>query len=160
MLGRSAAARNWRGYRMCFSGHLAVEGFFAISGFLIFASYERSTSLKDYFLKRGGRILPGYWLATIFCLAHCVFRGLLPRRQVPGGEPDVRELHSAVDSGVVGDESDERRRRSAVDAEDRGDVLPRGAADCVGVPEAAARCGAMDVVCAVDCVSNGDDAEA
>ncbi len=52
-----------------FSGHLAVEGFFAISGFLIFASYERSTSLKDYFLKRGGRILPGYWLATIFCLA-------------------------------------------------------------------------------------------
>ena len=52
-----------------FSGHLAVEGFFAISGFLIFASYERSTSLKDYYLKRGGRILPGYWLATIFCLA-------------------------------------------------------------------------------------------
>lgn len=52
-----------------FSGHLAVEGFFAISGFLIFASYERSPSLKDYFLRRGGRILPGYWLATIFCLA-------------------------------------------------------------------------------------------
>ena len=51
------------------SGHLAVEGFFAISGFLIFASYERSQSLKDYFLRRGGRILPGYWLATIFCLA-------------------------------------------------------------------------------------------
>jgi peptidoglycan/LPS O-acetylase OafA/YrhL len=52
-----------------FSGHLAVEGFFAISGFLIFASYERSHSLTDYFLKRAGRILPGYWLATIFCLA-------------------------------------------------------------------------------------------
>ncbi|MBS1798491.1 MAG: acyltransferase [Acidobacteria bacterium] len=52
-----------------FSGHLAVEGFFAISGFLIFASWERASSLRDYIIKRAARILPGYWVATALCLA-------------------------------------------------------------------------------------------
>ncbi|MDE1175639.1 MAG: acyltransferase [Edaphobacter sp.] len=52
-----------------FSGHLAVEGFFAISGFLIFASWERCSGIRDYTIKRAARILPGYWLATLFCLA-------------------------------------------------------------------------------------------
>ena len=50
------------------SGELAIEGFFAISGFLIFASWERATSLRDYIIKRASRILPGYWLATAFCI--------------------------------------------------------------------------------------------
>ena len=58
-----------------FSGHLAVEGFFAISGFLIFASWERCSSLRDYWIKRAARILPGYWLATAFCLAIAFFSG-------------------------------------------------------------------------------------
>lgn len=50
------------------SPHVAVEGFFAISGFLIFGSYERCASLGEYFANRAWRILPGYWLSTIFCL--------------------------------------------------------------------------------------------
>ncbi len=51
------------------SARMAVEGFFAISGFLIFASYERCASLREYFTNRAWRILPGYWLSTLFCLA-------------------------------------------------------------------------------------------
>ncbi|HEY0565127.1 MAG TPA: acyltransferase, partial [Terriglobales bacterium] len=49
--------------------HAAVEGFFVISGFLIFASYERCRSVADYARKRAARILPGYWLSTALCLA-------------------------------------------------------------------------------------------
>jgi peptidoglycan/LPS O-acetylase OafA/YrhL len=52
-----------------FSPHFAVEGFFAISGFLIFASYDRCASLGEYVRNRAWRILPGYWLSTLFCLA-------------------------------------------------------------------------------------------
>jgi peptidoglycan/LPS O-acetylase OafA/YrhL len=51
-----------------FSASVAVEGFFAISGFLIFASYDRCKSISEYFQNRAWRILPGYWLSTIFCV--------------------------------------------------------------------------------------------
>jgi peptidoglycan/LPS O-acetylase OafA/YrhL len=51
------------------NAHYAVEGFFAISGFLIFASYERCTSIWEYCQNRAYRILPGYWLSTLLCLA-------------------------------------------------------------------------------------------
>jgi peptidoglycan/LPS O-acetylase OafA/YrhL len=47
----------------------AVEGFFAISGCLIFASWERSPSLRDYVSKRARRIFPGYYATTGLCLA-------------------------------------------------------------------------------------------
>lgn len=55
-------------FHQVLSGQAAVEGFFAISGFLIFASYERSRSLREYFSNRAWRILPGYWLSTVFCI--------------------------------------------------------------------------------------------
>ena len=42
------------------NAEVAVHSFFIVSGFLIFMSYERSSSLKRYFIKRLRRIAPGY----------------------------------------------------------------------------------------------------
>jgi peptidoglycan/LPS O-acetylase OafA/YrhL len=50
------------------SAKLAVEGFFAMSGCLIVASYENSASFLDYIEKRARRILPAYWAALVFTL--------------------------------------------------------------------------------------------
>lgn len=42
-----------------------VDGFFAISGFLITWSWFRHPRLRDYFAARGLRILPGLWVCLI-----------------------------------------------------------------------------------------------
>ena len=52
---------------------VAVDVFFVISGFLIFMSYERSTSLKDYFVKRVRRIYPAYFTVVVICAIFGVF---------------------------------------------------------------------------------------
>lgn len=39
--------------------------FFSISGFLIAASYERSKSRKDFFVKRVARMYPELWICTL-----------------------------------------------------------------------------------------------
>jgi len=49
------------------SSDLAVKSFFVVSGFLIFMSYERSTSLSSYAGKRIRRIYPAYF--TVVMLA-------------------------------------------------------------------------------------------
>ncbi len=49
------------------SPHFAVNGFFVISGFLIYRSYTRSSSTRSYFEKRARRIYPAYF--TIVMLA-------------------------------------------------------------------------------------------
>ena len=43
-----------------------VPVFFVISGFLVSASYERSASEADYWLKRCLRIFPGLWVCFLF----------------------------------------------------------------------------------------------
>lgn len=49
------------------AGNIGVWTFFIISGFLITASFERSSSLASYFGKRIRRIYPGYLVATSIC---------------------------------------------------------------------------------------------
>lgn len=55
----------WIGHAL--SSEFAIKSFFVISGFLIFMSYERSSSLTSYFLKRARRIYPAYLAIVILC---------------------------------------------------------------------------------------------
>ena len=45
-----------------------VPIFFFVSGFLISASFERTNSLRDFYINRFLRIYPGLWLCLIFSL--------------------------------------------------------------------------------------------
>lgn len=54
-------------YRAYFNSRLAIDGFFIISGFLIAKSYSKSTSSKNYILKRIKRIFPAYFILIFLC---------------------------------------------------------------------------------------------
>ena len=49
------------------TGHLAVCGFFVISGYLVTMSWQRSHGFYDYMKKRILRIYPGYIATVLFC---------------------------------------------------------------------------------------------
>lgn len=49
------------------SSTMAVQAFFVISGFLIFQSYDRSSTLSSYSAKRIRRIMPGYVTVILAC---------------------------------------------------------------------------------------------
>jgi peptidoglycan/LPS O-acetylase OafA/YrhL len=49
------------------SGTLAVWIFFAISGFLVTMSWQRSNGIVDFILKRAKRIFPGFWVNLLVC---------------------------------------------------------------------------------------------
>jgi peptidoglycan/LPS O-acetylase OafA/YrhL len=55
------------------SSPVAIRGFFVLSGFLIFMSAERSTSLWSYATKRIRRIYPAYATVVLLCAFGLVF---------------------------------------------------------------------------------------
>lgn len=62
------------------SSTLAVQAFFVISGFLIFQSYDRSSTPRSYTLKRIRRILPAYVVVVLGCAALLGLMSTLPYR--------------------------------------------------------------------------------
>ncbi len=60
------------------SSRMAVEGFFAISGCLIVASWDRSRTVSGYFRRRAQRILPGYWFAFLYTIVLGAAVSILP----------------------------------------------------------------------------------
>jgi peptidoglycan/LPS O-acetylase OafA/YrhL len=49
------------------SAEIAVQGFFVVSGYLVFMSYEKSRTVGDYFGKRVRRIYPAYFAVVVGC---------------------------------------------------------------------------------------------
>ncbi len=58
--------------------NVAVHSFFIVSGFLIFMSYERSSTVKSYFIKRFKRIAPGYITVIVLAFLLLSFLSTLP----------------------------------------------------------------------------------
>src|SRR6218665_3186337 len=59
---------------LALSSDIAVQGFFAVSGFLIVMSYERSSSLRSYLEKRARRLIPAY--VVVILLSATLLKGM------------------------------------------------------------------------------------
>jgi peptidoglycan/LPS O-acetylase OafA/YrhL len=85
-------------------GALGVDGFFALSGYLIAASYFRLRSVRAFAWHRARRIFPGYWVCLLVCAF--VLPAVFGRRPDPGYfvhnslEPTTYMTHAAAE--VVG----------------------------------------------------------
>ena len=54
-----------------------VPIFFTVSGFLIYASFDRNHDLKNYFRSRFLRIFPGLWLCLLFTITLLIYFGFI-----------------------------------------------------------------------------------
>lgn len=63
------------------SSATGVGGFFTLSGFLIYRSYDRHPKLLPFLRNRALRILPPYFLVVLLCAFLLVFVSTLPARE-------------------------------------------------------------------------------
>ena len=56
-------------------GHYGVQLFFAISGFVIFMTLQRTASAADFAVSRFARLFPAYWLAVLLTEAGTIALG-------------------------------------------------------------------------------------
>ena len=52
-------------FKIYFNTRLAIDGFFIVSGFLIAKSFENSTNIKEYIIRRAKRIIPAYFVVIL-----------------------------------------------------------------------------------------------
>jgi peptidoglycan/LPS O-acetylase OafA/YrhL len=72
------------------SGALAVEAFFALSGFLVTRSASNGSGTPRFLLRRLARVVPGFWGALL--ATACVFAPLAALLG-PGGFVPIQSLH-------------------------------------------------------------------
>jgi peptidoglycan/LPS O-acetylase OafA/YrhL len=57
-------------------GHYGVQLFFGISGFVIFMTLDRTSSLLDFAVSRASRLYPAYWTAILLTSAAVALAGM------------------------------------------------------------------------------------
>lgn len=65
-------------------GHYGVQIFFGISGFVIFMTLDRTTTLADFAVSRASRLYPAYWTAMVATTAVVMAAGMADVLVSPG----------------------------------------------------------------------------
>lgn len=64
-----SAAHRFDVIRLVMNSEVAVQGFFILSGYLVFGSYDRIRDPIDFYRRRFARIYPAYFVAVVLFLA-------------------------------------------------------------------------------------------
>lgn len=70
--------------KMALLAEVGVQGFFVLSGYLVYASFERSSSLAQYAEKRFRRLYPAYAVVILVCAAAALVASPAAREDLLG----------------------------------------------------------------------------